>query len=149
MSRLLPLVAVSVLALALAAPEARAAECENLITLKVADSIGGGPGGQSRDGALTETQDFFRLFMVPGMNHCAGGPGPSNFDMLTALEQWVEHGVAPRSVIATHLSSGAADRTRPLCPYPQVARWNGKGSTNDAAGFACAADDQLAPVTKN
>ncbi len=98
--------------------------------------------GKSRDMALKETQEFFRLFMVPGMNHCTGGPGPSNFDMLTALEQWVEHGTAPRAVVATHLTNGIADRTRPLCPYPQVARWNGKDNVNDAASFVCAADQK-------
>lgn len=79
----------------------------------------------------------YRLFMVPGMNHCQGGEGPSNFDMLTALEQWVEQGKAPDRVVASHLSGGKVDRTRPLCPYPQEAVYNGKGSIDDAQSFTC------------
>jgi feruloyl esterase len=75
-----------------------------------------------------------RLFMVPGMNHCGGGPGTTTFDMLAALEQWVETGVAPDRIVA---SRTMPDRTRPLCPYPQVATYTGKGSTDDAANFVC------------
>jgi feruloyl esterase len=71
------------------------------------------------------------------MGHCSGGPGPNTFDVLTALEQWVEHGVAPDQLIAAHSTGGKVDRTRPLCPYPQVARYTGKGSIDDAANFAC------------
>jgi feruloyl esterase len=78
-------------------------------------------------------EDFFRLFMVPGMQHCGGGPGTDTFDALGALERWVEEGVAPDRIIA----AGAVDRTRPLCPYPQVARYLGQGSTDDARNFAC------------
>ena len=82
--------------------------------------------------------DSYRLFMAPGMNHCQGGEGPSNFDMLTALEQWVERGQAPDRIVATHLDkNGKPDRTRPLCPYPQVAVYNGKGDTDDAQNFTC------------
>lgn len=81
---------------------------------------------------------FYRLFMVPGMQHCVGGPGPDHFDALAALEQWVEHGQAPKQIVATHLTNnGGADRTRPLCPYPQIAKWSGTGSTDDAANFSC------------
>lgn len=97
---------------------------------------------QERSKALRETQEFFRLFMVPGMQHCRGGPGPENFDMLTALEQWVEHGVAPQRIVATHLTSGVVDRTRPLCPYPQIARWNGSGSSDDATNFVCVNEEE-------
>ena len=93
--------------------------------------------GKDEVTALAETQDFFRLFMVPGMGHCRGGPGPDRFDGLTALEQWVEEAVAPERIIASKLEDGEVVRTRPLCPYPQVARWNGTGSTDDAANFAC------------
>jgi feruloyl esterase len=96
-------------------------------------------GTKNREQALNKTQDFFRLFMVPGMQHCTGGPGPSSFDMVSALEQWVEHGVAPQQVIASHVANGVTDRTRPLCPYPQSARYNGTGSTDDAANFTCKA----------
>ena len=89
--------------------------------------------------ALHDTKDFYRLFMVPGMQHCTGGPGPSRFDTLTALEQWVEHGTAPDKIVASHVAAdGSVDRTRPLCPYPQQAQWKGTGSSDDAANFVCA-----------
>ena len=80
---------------------------------------------------------FYRLFMVPGMQHCVGGPGPDHFDALAALEEWVEQSKAPDRLIATHLTDGKPDRTRPLCPYPQVAKWDGKGSTDVAESFIC------------
>jgi feruloyl esterase len=83
------------------------------------------------------TREFARLFLAPGMNHCGGGPGPNQFDALTALEQWVEHGTAPGKLIATHQTNRVTDRTRPLCPYPQVAKWTGNGSIDDAANFVC------------
>ena len=78
-----------------------------------------------------------QLYMVPGMNHCGGGPGTDTFDKLSAIEEWVKTGSAPRRIEASHLTSGVIDRTRPLCPFGQVARWNGSGSTSDAANFAC------------
>ena len=90
-------------------------------------------------GGVTATQTFFRFFTVPGMGHCRGGVGPNTFDTLTALEQWVEHGAAPATLLATHATSGVVDRTRPLCPYPAVARYSGQGSIDDAASFTCAA----------
>jgi feruloyl esterase len=80
-----------------------------------------------------------QLYMVPGMNHCGGGPGTDTFDKMSAIEEWVKTGSAPRRIEASHLTSGVVDRTRPLCPFGQVARWNGTGSTNDAANFACVA----------
>ena len=92
--------------------------------------------------ALADTQEFFRLFMAPGMGHCRGGPGPDQFDALTALERWVEHGEAPDRIVASRVSDGVVDRTRPLCPYPQVAKWTGTGSTDDAANFVCAMPDE-------
>jgi len=84
-----------------------------------------------------KTKEFYRFFMAPGMGHCGGGPGPNTFDAVGALEQWVEKGVAPGKIIASHSTGGAVDRTRPLCPYPQVARWKGTGSIDDAANFVC------------
>jgi feruloyl esterase len=75
--------------------------------------------------------------MVPGMGHCGGGDGPSTFDMLTALEQWVEKGKAPDFIPASHVTNGQADRTRKLCAYPQVAAYSGSGDPNDAANFVC------------
>jgi feruloyl esterase len=101
-----------------------------------------------------EANSFVRLFMAPGVQHCGGGPGPSNFgaivtssqsdaqhDLTMALERWVEDGVAPDRVIASKRQGAdpkaAAVRTRPLCPFPQVARYKGSGSTDDAANFVC------------
>jgi feruloyl esterase len=92
---------------------------------------------QDRAAALQDVQTFYRLYMAPGMAHCSGGPGPNTIDMQTALEQWVERGVAPDVVIATRSTNGVVDRSRPLCTYPKVAIYNGKGDTNDAANFTC------------
>ena len=88
-------------------------------------------------GGAARTTPFFRLFMVPGMGHCNGGPGATTFDMVPALEQWVEKGVAPEKVLASRVNREAVERSRPLCPFPQVARWKGSGSTDDAANFVC------------
>ena len=93
-------------------------------------------GGSGVHG-MRETRDFYRLFMVPGMQHCGGGPGTSIFDMVEPLEQWVERDAAPDKVIASHATDGKVDRTRPLCPFPQEAKWNRTGSTDDASNFAC------------
>jgi len=79
-----------------------------------------------------------RLFMMPGMGHCAGGEGPNTFDKMTVMEQWVEKGQTPQTIVASHSTNGAVDRTRPLCSYPQVARYKGSGSIDDAANFVCA-----------
>lgn len=91
-----------------------------------------------RPGALRDTKDFYRLFLVPGMQHCGNGPGTSRFDMLTALEQWVEHDKAPDQVTGSHVSNGQVDRTRPICAYPMQAKYDGSGSTDEAANFTCA-----------
>lgn len=88
-------------------------------------------------GGQKDADDFTRLYMVPGMHHCGGGPGPNTFDMLPVLEAWVEKGIAPGSVVAARMADGKTERTRPLCPHPQVARYSGKGSIDDAASFAC------------
>ena len=96
-----------------------------------------------------DAADFARLFLVPGMNHCSGGPATDQFDMLTPLVQWVEQGRAPDRVQAGARGPGAnvvnpevpaswsANRTRPLCPYPQVARYNGSGDIESAESFSC------------
>ncbi len=84
-----------------------------------------------------DTDDFMRLFMAAGMTHCAGGVGPNSFDAVTALEQWVEKGTKPAQIVASHTSNGIVDRTRPLCPYPQVATYKGIGSIDEAASFVC------------
>ena len=109
---------------------------------------------QAKMGAR-ETDAFARLFMLPGVQHCDGGPGATGFnganaikrdaehDVNVAVERWVEEGVAPAQIVAAKFktpaepASGVA-RTRPLCPYPQVARYKGTGSTDEAGNFACA-----------
>jgi feruloyl esterase len=79
-----------------------------------------------------------RLFMVPGMGHCGGGDGPNEFDMLAALERWREGGSAPTRILASRSVDGRVSRTRPLCPYPQIARYKGSGDLDRAESFACA-----------
>ena len=82
--------------------------------------------------------DFTRLFAVPGMNHCAGGPATDQFDAFTALMNWVEKGAAPESIVATAgQNSPWPGRTRPLCAYPRQARYKGSGSVEDAGNFVC------------
>ncbi len=88
-------------------------------------------------GAASKTGDSIRLFMVPGMAHCGGGEGPNHFDAVSAIEQWVEKGNAPQTMLASRIENGATSRTRPLCPYPQVAVYKGTGSTDDARNFVC------------
>src|SRR5262245_46439251 len=90
-------------------------------------------------GGRARTADTIRLFMVPGMTHCAGGDGTASFDTVKALEQWVEGRQPPARLIASRLENDKLIRTRPLCPYPQIARYSGSGSTDDAANFACQA----------
>jgi len=94
--------------------------------------------GLRRHTGRRQVEDFARLFMAPGMYHCGGGIGPNTFDALSALEQWVEAGDAPSSIIAAHTSGPGANRTRPLCPFPQHAVYKGTGSIDDAVNFACA-----------
>ena len=83
---------------------------------------------------MGDTADFSRLFMAPGMGHCGGGVGPNQFDALPALDEWVTKNTAPDKLIASR-----PNRTRPLCPYPAVARYKGSGSIDDAASFTCKA----------
>jgi len=90
--------------------------------------------------AIGKVDDSYRLFMAPGMAHCGGGTGPNQFDAVAALERWREAGAAPGEIVATHVTNNKVDRTRPLCPYPQIAKYKGVGSTNDAANFACVAE---------
>ena len=93
------------------------------------------------DRALRETQEFYRLFLAPGVLHCGGGPGPNVFDTVAPLVQWVENGVAPQRITATKYNgdnpANGVAMTRPLCPFPQFAEHKGHGSTNDAASFVC------------
>jgi len=100
--------------------------------------------------------DFVRLYMMPGVQHCVGGPGPSEFGTLpakqadpstsvsAALERWVENGVAPHAIIATKYKTDGSPasgvlRSRPLCPYPQTAQYKGSGSTDEASSYVCKA----------
>ena len=118
---------------------------------------GRGRGRGEDEVGLRRTQDFYRLFLAPGMLHCSGGPGPNVFgqdtpqadadhDVIKALERWVEQDVAPERIIATKFvgdnpANGVA-MTRPLCRYPQVALWTGIGNTNDAQNFVCVDDER-------
>jgi feruloyl esterase len=123
-------------------------------------------GGTHFDTALKKTQGFARLFMAPGMWHCTGGPGPSSFggviaqpspsydaqyDLLTSLTQWVEHGAAPTSVIATKYKNDTPQlgvaMQRPICSYPQIPAYKG-GDPNVAASFRCVADEANDPNPK-
>jgi feruloyl esterase len=79
--------------------------------------------------------DWMRLFMVPGMGHCGGGPGVNTIDTITALEQWVEKGIAPTVL----MGSGAQGMTRPVCQYPQYAEYNGAGDIKDGRNWSCKA----------
>jgi feruloyl esterase len=81
--------------------------------------------------------ESFRLFMVPGMNHCQGGEGTDTINMQAAIEPWVEHGRAPSMLIGPKVVNGEVVRTHPLCPYPQEAVYNGSGSATDAMSFIC------------
>jgi feruloyl esterase len=87
----------------------------------------------------SRTSEFLRLYMVPGMTHCAGGVGTDRFDAMTALIDWVEKGKAPESLRASRVVENREVRSRPLCPYPQVARHTGQGSIDEAASFRCVA----------
>ncbi|HEU4618080.1 MAG TPA: tannase/feruloyl esterase family alpha/beta hydrolase [Gammaproteobacteria bacterium] len=86
---------------------------------------------------LEETQDYARLFMVPGMGHCRGGVGPDQFDFMPAIVDWVEHGKAPDRVVASHVEDGKTTMTRPLCPDPQAAHYKGSGDPNSADSWEC------------
>jgi Tannase and feruloyl esterase len=88
-------------------------------------------------GGASKTGKFARLFMAPGVAHCGGGNGPEPVDAFGALVRWVEQGKPPHTLAAAREEEGVTI-TRPLCPYPLVARYDGRGSTEDAANFACA-----------
>lgn len=89
-------------------------------------------------GGQDKVSNSYRLFMIPGMGHCRGGDGVSSFDSIEVMERWVEGGKAPNQVVASRVRDGKTDRTRPVCPYPQTAKYTGIGSTDDASNFVCA-----------
>jgi feruloyl esterase len=121
----------------------------------VIDMMSGSRGDTGEENA-GEVTDFARLFMVPGMHHCGGGPGTASFgaanqgfptqfdaqhDIVMALDHWVETGVAPDKIIASHLTNKVADRTLPLCPYPQTPVYNGSGDVKAAENYRCESHD--------
>lgn len=98
-------------------------------------SIGYYEGVEKLLGGRAQTQDFFRLFLIPGVHHCAGGPGLTEFDALTLLENWVEKGQAPDVMMASRSVNGVAERTRPIFPYPLLARYSGTGDPKQASSY--------------
>jgi feruloyl esterase len=118
----------------------------------VIETMGKGRADEQDEPNAYGVMDFTRLFMVPGMHHCANGPGPNVFgganqglppqldaqhDIVMALDHWVEDGVAPEKIIASHLTNGTVDRTMALCPYPQTPIFNGSGDANLAENYHC------------
>jgi len=92
----------------------------------------------ARQGGIESLQKWYRVFMVPGMNHCRGGGVPDRFDMLSAIMAWVEKGTAPDSILARQMDGENVVRSRPLVPYPMVAKYKGSGDVNDAANWSAA-----------
>lgn len=90
-----------------------------------------------RLGGTAKTSNSIRLFMVPAMGHCRGGDGTDSFDLVSMLNAWVANGKAPERIEASRIRDGKTDRTRPLCPYPQTAQYQGSGSTDESQNFAC------------
>jgi feruloyl esterase len=93
-----------------------------------------------RQEALQRTQEFARLFLLPGVGHCGGGAGPDTFDGLSPLQQWVEQGLAPDEIVASKILNGVTTSTRPICPYPALPRYRGAGNPEKASSFKCVAD---------
>ena len=99
-----------------------------------------------KDPDFERLQEFYRLFRAPGVGHCGGGSGPQPQNLFDALVNWVENDVAPAQILATNTSGGVVTRSRPLCPYPQTAIYNGSGNINDAASFHCGGDLETTEV---
>ena len=106
-------------------------------TIDYYNRIRTGSGHNRRQADKTEA--FVRLFLLPNVGHCGGAApgGPNEWDPLTALEEWVEKDIAPEEIIASRVTAGVVTRTRPICAYPQVARYAGSGNIDDAANFVC------------
>jgi feruloyl esterase len=106
-----------------------------------------------RSGGYGKLQSKALLYMVPGMGHCGGGPGPNNFDTLTALEEWVEQGKAPDELLARHYRGNdrgkKIDRTMPLCRFPAQAQYDGKGDLKEAANWSCPQNEKLLETGPN
>jgi feruloyl esterase len=103
--------------------------------IAASSSIGYYEGIVKELGGRAQTDEFFRLFLIPGVHHCGGGPGLVEFDTLTALEEWVEKGRAPDHVIASRSNAGVLERSRPVYPYPALARYSGTGDPRNASSF--------------
>ncbi len=95
-----------------------------------------------KNGGYAKLQQQARLFMVPGMLHCTGGPGPNTFETLSALENWVEKGASPDGIVASHSTGSAVDRTMPICAFPEQAHYKGTGEVTDAANWSCPSKDR-------
>jgi feruloyl esterase len=104
-------------------------------TIAYYESVEAAPANTAGGGRI---QDFARLFMVPGMAHCGGGIGTDQFDAQAVIEDWVERGIAPDRIEATRVEDGEVTRSRPLCPYPQLARYRGNGNSDRSGSFVCA-----------
>lgn len=106
-----------------------------------------------RTSSFDKLRKNMRLFMAPGMHHCGGGPGPNLFDTLSVLEKWVEGGVAPDAIPATHFVNNnpalGVDRTMPLCAFPEEAQYRGSGDVNSAANWACTPNRRLLEIGSN
>ncbi len=94
-------------------------------------------GAEESERVTSQVQDFYRLFLVPGLGHCFGGPGITTFGAFEALQRWVEEGTPPETLPGERIVEGSTAWTRPVCAYPRLARWNGQGDWRDAANFAC------------
>jgi feruloyl esterase len=104
---------------------------------------------EQENGGAKKAAEFFRLFMVPGMLHCAGGPGPWQADYVDPLVEWREKGKAPERIVGTHPAGNVEPGkdtqqnrayTRPLCPYPKYAKYTGRGDVKDERNFRCVED---------
>ena len=108
-------------------------------TLDYFDDVVAYAGKATGGNGAAYTDEYMRLFMLPGVGHCRGGVGPDQVDWMASLAGWVEKGQKPATITATAMRDGKVAMTRPLCPHPQVARYKGQGDTNVAASFECAA----------
>jgi feruloyl esterase len=122
---------------------------ERLIT---SQTPGGSHTESKRKEALQRTQEFARLFLLPGVGHCGGGAGPDTFDGLSPLQEWVEQGISPDQIVASKIANGVTTSTRPICPYPALPRYSGAGDPAKASSFVCVddkdRDDNQPPAPK-
>lgn len=108
---------------------------DGLNPLQLADYI-----SQVKNSSGANAADAIRMFAIPGMGHCGRGEGSDTFNRLSAMDNWVDKGQAPERMLAMKVVDGDILRSRPVCAYPAVAKYDGNGDINDATNFACAAD---------